>query len=101
MQQKGYLAQWQNEMRLYGTHPDTVKMFLDAPERLPLNDVTGAPLLGGTAKRFNADSTRGFLWLVVQSADIRRSEKGQEDKTYQSYVIKPVLVFDLNPPQKK
>lgn len=100
-QRKGYIIQWENEMRLYGTHPDTVQLFLGATERLPLNDTTGLPVLGGMARRFNSDSTRAWLWIVVQSADISRSEPQSKVKQYWSYVIKPVLVFDMRASLKK
>lgn len=94
IRQQSYEAQWRVEMRLHGTHPDTIQMFLDAPESLPANDTTGLPILGTMCKVFNADKSKGWLWIVQQSADVKRTELSPTVKQYWSFVIKPVLVFD-------
>jgi hypothetical protein len=100
-QQKGYEAQWKNEMRLYGTHPDTVQMFLDAPSGLPVNDTTGLPVLGSTSKKISSDGQRGWLWIVERAADVKTSNVKPNGHHYWSYAIRPVLVFDLTKGQKK
>lgn len=101
MKQKGYEIQWANEMRLCGTHPDTIKMFLDAPMGLPANDTTGLPVLGSTSKVISSDGTRGWLWIVEQTANVRRNDPPRPIKDYWSYAIRPILVFDTEAGMKK
>lgn len=91
---RGYDIQWNNWMRICGTQPDTAKLFLDAANSLPPNDSTGVPVLGSVSRAFNSDSSKAWLWIVEQVADVKRNEPKLHPKQYSSYAIRAVLVFD-------